>query len=391
MNSRERLLMIVSLAGTALGVLFVGYSFVWTPLVELGEQKTKADEQLEKVSSELAQVNKSNETILKQHPRFKQWDKLSLPPRDPSQKKGPTSSEDQKRVHFSKLETEYERIISDLLRRNGMNASSVKVSKAQPDARVGNPPVPPKGQAPLYERMAFKVTATGPQEAVYKSLREIQDMKVLHEVRAMSVAVPQPKGKEKPNPNILDLNMTLEALVVTGAEPRSTVLPTQLAFTPKILAEMSRDYNLLNKRSLFTGLASPPPEKKPPVVVEEKKPSPPSDPTPKVLESERLESLQFVKLTMLAYNPNRSRWEASLYDQAGGKGDEIKLDTRLYKSFTLYSETNKPILEAKVVWIDAEQMIFTAEGKHFRARVGDFLDTAWKTPLSANEVKKLGL
>jgi hypothetical protein len=62
----------------------------------------------------------------------------------------------------------------------------------------------------------------------------------------------------------------------------------------------------------------------------------------------------------------------------------------LYKTFTLYNE-NKPILEGKVVWIDAEQMIFTAEGKHFRARVGDLLDTAWKAPLSANEVKKLGL
>ena len=389
MNSRERLLMFLSLGGTALGVLFVGYSFVWTPLVELAEQKGKADEQLEKVSSELAQINKSNDTILKQHPRLKQWDKLSLPPRDPSQKKS-GSSDDQKRVHFSKLETEYERIISDLLRRNGMNASSVKVTKAQPDARVGAPPLPPKGQAPLYERMAFKVTATGPQDAVYKSLREIQEMKVLHEVRSMSVAVPQPKGKEKPNPNILDLTMLLEALVVSGAEPRSTVLPTQLAFTPKILAEMGRDYNLLSKRSLFTGLASPPPPEKPKEVVKEKPPSPPKDPTPTTLESERVEALQFVKLTMLAYNPNRSRWEASLYDQAGGRGEEIKLDTRLYKTFTLYNE-NKPILEGKVVWIDAEQMIFTAEGKHFRVRVGDLLDTVWKTPLSASEVKKLGL
>lgn len=209
----------------------------------------------------------------------------------------------------------------------------------------------------------------------------------------MSIAVPQPKGKEKPNPNILELNMLLEALVVAGAEARSTVLPTQLAFTPKLLAEPSRDYNLLNKRSLFTGLASPPPEKPKEIVKEKPKPPspPPSDPTPKVLESERLEVLQFVKLTMLAYNQNRARWEASLYDQAGGKGDEIKLDTRLYKSFILYNESNKPILEAKVVSIDAEQMIFTAEGKYFRVRVGDFLDSAWKKPLSSTEVKKLGL
>jgi hypothetical protein len=393
MNSRERFLMILSLAGTALGILFVGYSLIWSPLTELAEQKSKADEQLDKLSSELARVEKTNKQILKQHPRLEQWSKLSLPPRDPTQKKTATSSEDQKKVHFSKMETEYERLISDLLRRNGMTASSVKVNKAQPDGRVGAPPAPPKGQPPLYERLAFRVTASGPQEAVYKSLREIQDMKILHEVRSMRIAVPQPKGKEKPNPNYLELEMLLEALVVQGAESRSTVLPTQLSSPPKLLAEAGRDYDLLNKRSLFTGLASPPADKPKELVKEKPKPPspPPADPTPKVLESERLEVLQFVKLTMLAYNPNRARWEASLYDQAGGKGEEIKLDTRLYKSFILYNESNKPVLEAKVVWIDAEQMIFTAEGKYFRVRVGDFLDTVWKSPLSATEVKKLGL
>jgi hypothetical protein len=49
------------------------------------------------------------------------------------------------------------------------------------------------------------------------------------------------------------------------------------------------------------------------------------------------------------------------------------------------------VLEGKVVWIDEEQLIFTAEGKHYRAQLGDFLDAVWKSPLTASEVKKLGL
>jgi hypothetical protein len=44
-----------------------------------------------------------------------------------------------------------------------------------------------------------------------------------------------------------------------------------------------------------------------------------------------------------------------------------------------------------VVWIDEEQLIFTAEGKYFRAKLGDFLDAVWKSPLTASEVKALGL
>jgi hypothetical protein len=393
MTTREKFLMIISLAGTALGVFFVGYSFVWTPLTELAEQKATADDKLGQVSDELSKVMASNKNILKLHPRLAKWNVLSIPPRDSTPSRGLTSTQDQKYVHMKKMETEYERLISERLRANGMNAASVKVTRTQPDQRVGMPPQAPKGQQPLYERMAFKVTANGPQDAVYRALRDIQDMKILHEIRSMSVAVPQPKGKEKPNPNNLELTMLLEALVVNGAEARSTLLPDKVAFEPMVLAQPSRDYSLLTKRSLFTGLASPPPppKEKPKIVVKEKPSPPPVDPTPRVLESERLEVLQFVKLTMLAYNPNRARWEASFYDQAGGKGEEIRVDTRLFKVFSLYSDANKLVLEGKVVWIDEEQLIFTAEGKYFRARVGDFLDTVWKSPLTSSEVKSLGL
>ena len=164
------------------------------------------------------------------------------------------------------------------------------------------------------------------------------------------------------------------------------MMPTRLAFTPRMLAEPGRDYSVLSKRSLFTGLAEPP---KPPVEVKVKGRRSHEAEEPKISEKLRLETLEFVKVTMLAYNPQRLRWEATLYDQAQGKSNEIRLDTRLYKTFTIYAGEDTVILEGKVVWIDEEQLIFTAEGKYFPAQLGDFLDAVWKSPVG--EAQKLGL
>ncbi|MGL4554462.1 MAG: hypothetical protein ACRC33_25140 [Gemmataceae bacterium] len=383
MTAREMFLVRVALAAVAGGILFVGYAFIWSPLADAHERRTKAGEEFSKKDTDLKAALAENDAIVKLHPRLTQWNKLSLPPRNPDLKKPGVSVEDQKQLHVSRLKTEYESYLSGLMRRSGMRAETVKVTEEKAASKVGAPPTPAKGIAPVYDRLAFSVSAVGPQEAAYRALREFQAAHVLHEVRGLTLTVPGSKGKDKPDPKTLELSMKVEALVVNGAEERPGMMPKQLAFTPRVLAEPARDYGVLSKRSLFSGLAEPP---KPVAKVEPKE----EPEEPKVSERQRLETLEFVKLTMLAYNPNRSRWEATLYDQAQGEGNEVRLDTRLFKSFTLYSGETA-VLEGKVVLIDEEQLVFTAEGKHFRARLGDFLDVAWKAPLPASEVKKLGL
>ncbi|NBO93015.1 MAG: hypothetical protein EBV06_12000 [Planctomycetia bacterium] len=379
----------IALGGVVAGVLFVGYAFVWSPLADAYERRAKADEEYQKKSVDLNKLTSENDSIVKLHPRVGQWKKLSVPPSDPALKKPGSSAEDKKQLHVSRMKTEYEKYLSDVMRRNGMKAETVKVVE-KPPSKVGSPPSAPKGMQPVYERLAFSVSAIGPQEATYRSLREVQSTNLLHEIRSLTVGIAPTKGRDKPDPQTLELSMLVEALMVTGAEDRDSIMPKQLAFAPRILAEPSRDYSLMSKRSLFTGLAEPP---RPPVIVKKdppKKEEPDEPPPPRISERQRLEALEFVKVTMLAYNPNRLRWEATLYDQAQGEGNEIRLDTRLFKSFTIYNDET-PVLEAKVLWIDEEQIIFTAEGKHFRAKIGEFLDNVWKSPLSASEVKKLGL
>lgn len=390
MTNRQKLLVTVAASAVVLGVLFVGYAFVYSPLVDAWDRRSQVDDELKKVQDDLKDQNGQAKTIVKLSPRLEQWAKLSLPPRDPSLRKEGVSAEDQKNRHLSQLKTEYERYLSGLLRESGMKAETIKIVERAADKKFLPPPPKAKGAAPQYHSLAFGVSATGPQAAVYRALRDFHKTNLLHQVRGLTVAVPNAKGREKPDPKTLELSMVVEALIVQGAEDRTGIWPKTLAKSPRVLAEPDRDYNLLSKRSLFTGLASPPPP--PPVrTVRPTPPPPPAPSRPKINEKERLETLEWVKVTMLAWSPTRQRWEATLYDQAQGKGDEIKVDMRLYKTFTIYSENENAILQARVVKIDEEQMIFQAEGKYFRARLGDFLHTVWKEPLPTSEVRKLGL
>ena len=88
----------------------MGYAFVFSPLADAWERRTKADAEYAKKDAELKKRQSENDTILKLHPRLAQWNKLSLPPRDPALKKPGVSLEDQKQLHYSKLKTEYERL-----------------------------------------------------------------------------------------------------------------------------------------------------------------------------------------------------------------------------------------------------------------------------------------
>ena len=86
-----------------------------------------------------------------------------------------------------------------------MKAETIKVTEKKPDKIGAGRRRPTKGMTPLYERMTFGVTATGPQEAAYRAIREFQATNLLHEVRGLTVGVAEAKGKEKADPKTLDL------------------------------------------------------------------------------------------------------------------------------------------------------------------------------------------
>jgi hypothetical protein len=177
--------------------------------------------------------------------------------------------------------------------------------------------------------------------------------------------------------------------MVTGAEERGDLLPSpsSLAFEPRVLSEANRDYGKMGLKNMFTGVQS--------------------TETPRETESPA-DVLRFVKLTTIFYNPDRRRWEASLYDQAAGPtrvteqdedGGESKvkviwekqINTRILNELKFSDRFNNTVLDGKVVHIDEGQVVFQVDSKFYRLRCGDTLHPAIEKPLSASEVKELGL
>lgn len=184
--------------------------------------------------------------------------------------------------------------------------------------------------------------------------------------------------------------MTVEALMVNGAEERTELRPSKLAYTPRVLAEPGREYSLMTKRNMFTGIPTQyaAPERR--------------------LTEDKADVLRFVKLTMIYYNPDRRRWEATIYDQGAGprrtdiedddgvkKGVETiwerKLNTLILNKVQVSDRNNNSLFDGQVVLIDERQVVLKADDKFIRLRCGDSLFPAVNKPLSANEVKELGL
>lgn len=397
MTGRERFLMYVGLGAAGLLVLFVGYAFVWAPLDEAWSEKRKAEEELANLQNDYNAQVKKNDHVTKLNPRLVLAQKLSLPRSDPvidGKQYMPVA--DRKAVHLANLRSAYDAYLHELLRKAGFRQETIEIKVRQaPKAGGGPVGMGKKQEAPPFERLVFGVSAKGPQEAVYRALRDFHSENLLHVVKDFSVSVAKPEGRKEPDPSSLVFSATVEAMRMEAGEKRSELRPAKLPHPPRVLSEAKRDYLVLKNHSLFTGMKEAPKPKDTlhmPRILNDG-PSIPRYSGPG--EEERLAVLQHVKVTMLAYNQGKGRWEATLYDQAQGQGEEIKIDMRVYQRFQIADENEKPMLDGRVHFINAEQMIFEAvkDGKvqYFRAKVGDFLDSVWKSPISAADARELGI
>jgi hypothetical protein len=367
MTQRERVMLTSMLA--ALVVVGGGFAFnifVWQPLSNIRERVETARLELAEKQTELSKEKAVIAGILKVNPRLAAWNEISLSPMNPvlAKTKGLTP-EERKSRHLSHLQVDYERYLDGLMRGSGFAADSIVITAKAPE-RKGNPIL--SGKVPVFERLGFTVSGRAKLEGVVRLLQTFHAADLLHQIRNISLAlIPAPAGAGRSSSSgNLQVSMTIEALMVRGAQERTTLSPALGKTRPKSLAQPNRQYADMTAKNMFVGIAS--------VSV-----------APRYNES-RKDVLRFVRLTTLCHAGRR--WEAYIYDLGKG-GDERRVNARTLTNILIRDKYDNTILDAEVVHIDSRQLIYREDGRYYRLRCGDFFYPA--SELTAKEITDLGL
>lgn len=217
MNRREQALVVVV---AALAVVFVGYRVVDRTFRGPLRAKQTAVAGLEKTRDDREQ--RWNQ-VVKSQEALTQWRKRSLPP------------------DTSLAQNLYMNWLVALVERSGLEKATVS-----PNA------ITPKGD--VYDRLPYTIKSFGTMEALARFLYDFYRADLLHQVRTMTVTPQRQEGRQ-----VLSINLTVEALVVKGAEPRDTLFPEDEAEASSGRLAMAdfEDYAAAFKKPLFTAYVAP--------------------------------------------------------------------------------------------------------------------------------------
>src|SRR5262249_3327892 len=158
-------------------------------------------------------------------PRLSNWQKISLPPRDPTSVKKPgVTLEEQKKKHLQTMQREYEGYLDGLMRASGFRSDSIKITTkavSRPataaSAQTANKPKDP------FEKVTFGVNGRGTMDSVVRMMRTFHRAPLLHQIRNLSMSLAAERSSTPGRRNIpgdLEVGLTVEALLVNGAEDR---------------------------------------------------------------------------------------------------------------------------------------------------------------------------
>jgi hypothetical protein len=385
MNPRER-----TLLGVFLSLLIVGgsvalfYFGFFQSYLEMREQTALEERKGKEKQDELDKLQKEMDLVLNRSPRLKGFSKISLP--DLQQKPGGARTRNQEDViaHQKRWQQSYGDYLRELLHKSGFMMSSISVSPKLPDTKTPDAKggALSKDKVPVYTRLPFTVSGNATTKNIVDMLYAFHSDPLLHEIRSLSITKPQTPRPGAPD-KALDVTMTVEVLMVTGAEwrpydtkERKNLIPKDVKKEP-VLAQGElgeRIYGELVARDPFWGTKGG-------VSI--------SDPGPKTMHESPEVVLKFVKLTMIAYDRH---WKATFYNQGTG-GTETPVSLLLTPKLVVTDIYNQQTFVATVVYLDAKELIlFDKETDHYYLmHVGDVVSTALSKPLKTAELEKYGL
>jgi hypothetical protein len=355
-SNRERLI-----AAAVVGLLMVvGIAFGFYQLFLVPIQDREA--LIESTRKDIQTAQAQRRQALADRPRLNRWRLLSLP------------------GDVDMAAREYEKYLNELLRDQNFDAS---VTPKSPDTRT-SPTL--AGKKPAYTRLSYTVLGHATLEGLIGFLDKFYHTGLLHQIKNISVQRPLTAASPE-RPKDLDINMTIEALVLNDASSRDVLLPNipsrsivldlltawcgkpaGLALAaweagpsgtlgPGTLARPVRNYSDIATKNVFFG---PPP--------------------PKTRPADEIQVARFVVLTDITQSG--SRHQAFLYDRVNNKKTRLRTSPG-FDSFRVTDDDGNTLVRGKVVRVDARGLIFTADDRYYALHIGDSIALAMQKPFTA--------
>jgi hypothetical protein len=353
MNMRERKLALVLLSILGVGVAgFLFFELYWTPRAQHLQAIANAEDQIALKMTEIAVIEKKKKQL-------DQWNQLSLPRETKAEKKKPAETDSTREVNFAWLE--YDQYLNKLVRDCQFSLDTI-VTARPPDTR--GPAL--KNKQSIYTRLEYSVAGRATLPRLVTFLEKFYRTNLLHRIKMLKVMRPATGGPDQ-DKNELRVDLTVEALVLDGAEHRKTLLPDENV-RREVLAKESRSYASIAAKNIFLG----PPQKE---------------------TSEKIDVTPFVKLTDISYRDGR--WEGRLFNVAVNHNQRIRPGAG-FNYFVVLNEDRNVLMRGKVERMDdVREFIFSSSGKFYRMHVGQSLADAMgednENALSDEELRKLGL
>jgi len=367
MNARERILAIVLLTAILLGGGgLLGKVFLLDPLNDRSER-------IKYMQKQIGELKERRQQVLEDRAKLERWKQLSLP------------------ADANLARREYQKLISEMLRQSGFveGASTVLAPK---EANTKSSPTLPGRKEPIYTRLEFTVRGQAELASIAGFLNRFYQTPLLHEIKTINIQRPQTVTQAQ-RPNDLDVNLTIEALIIAGVDNRPQLLPNISKrvllvdavaamqggmaglgmagwaagpagpLGPEVLAEPSREYDAIASKNVFFGRR--------PV-------------TPKV----NVDVREFVYLTDITRTD--LKLEAWLYDRYNGIKKRLRASAG-FSDLKIKDSQGEMLIDGVVVRIDERDVIFRVGKKYYSLHVGQNLASALEKPLKEEQIKSLGL
>jgi hypothetical protein len=366
MNTRER-----TLASIVLGMVILGGGYFLVSQLLLGPLRARADN-LAALQKDVQNKRDRIAQIKAARPQLDRWKHISLP------------------ADADMAQREYEKYLTDLLRLADFAPGALSVTPRPLDTK-SSPTLPGKG--PVYTKLAFQVQARGSLESLVRMMEHFYRTNLLQQVKTFLVQKPA-TTRPGQQPRDLDINMTVEALIVNGAENRQSLVAMDrrllsvaldaigtrprgiggLAAAAVLasptgpmgsgnLAQPPRDYLALATKNIFLG------------------------PVPGA-QQEEVDLTRFIYLTSITDNGRRP--EAFLYDRYNNRNTRLRASAG-FDDFRVADSQDVEVVKGHVLRIDERDVLFQVDKKVYMMHLGENLEEAMRKALSDSRIKELGL